>query len=340
MLKTLQAGRAIAALAVVAFHLSLVMGAANFYRVATFGTWTFRGDLGVDFFFVLSGFIIMKAHWKDVGARDRIGRYAYRRVTRIYPIYWALTAVLLVLSIAHITSGDRPPSTAVGWLTDFSLIRFSSIQPPIHPAWTLFHEMAFYAIFGLLLISRRLGLAALAIWFVGNLIHLQYPTPPDRTPLNVYLSGFNLNFFIGMAAYGLYRTGRIHIIWAPVGIAALIGQMVAQAHGAPIHPLAYALTLGLIICACATSEEAGGLAVPRFLVFLGDASYTIYLTHEAAMGRILQLLIKVKAARLIHLEGVYVTAFVLTVAIGCGAYLVIEKPLNALFRPKPKPPSP
>ncbi len=51
------------------------------------------GHAGVDFFFVLSGFIIMHAHTADIGKPERLYRYLWRRATRIYPIYWIVTLI-------------------------------------------------------------------------------------------------------------------------------------------------------------------------------------------------------------------------------------------------------
>ena len=67
MLKCLQAGRALAALAVVAFHLSTAFSDPRYGSHSIGQAFTRHGNLGVDFFFVLSGFIILNAHARDIG---------------------------------------------------------------------------------------------------------------------------------------------------------------------------------------------------------------------------------------------------------------------------------
>src|SRR5271166_6887268 len=47
---------------------------------------------GVDFFFVLSGFVITYAHWRDIGRPERVKTYYIKRFLRIYPPYWIVTA--------------------------------------------------------------------------------------------------------------------------------------------------------------------------------------------------------------------------------------------------------
>ena len=71
-LASLQAGRALAALAVVAFHLSIMMGEDRYGGVPVFGAATRYGYLGVDYFFVLSGFIIAHVHGRDIGRPERL----------------------------------------------------------------------------------------------------------------------------------------------------------------------------------------------------------------------------------------------------------------------------
>ncbi|NBQ54213.1 MAG: acyltransferase, partial [Proteobacteria bacterium] len=61
---------------------------------------------GVDFFFVLSGFIILHAHMDDIGRPARLGRYLWRRAVRVYPIYW----ICLTLSVgALVVMGGALP---------------------------------------------------------------------------------------------------------------------------------------------------------------------------------------------------------------------------------------
>ena len=67
MLRVLQAGRGLAAAGVAAFHLSMHMGVDRYGGVSVFTDFTRQGFRGVDFFFVLSGFIIFFAHFEDLG---------------------------------------------------------------------------------------------------------------------------------------------------------------------------------------------------------------------------------------------------------------------------------
>ena len=85
---SLEAARALAAIVVVLLHAANLMNVPHFSgKVGMDGIFDF-GYVGVDFFFVLSGFIITYVHFGDIGKPLTIARYLWRRFSRIYPIYW------------------------------------------------------------------------------------------------------------------------------------------------------------------------------------------------------------------------------------------------------------
>jgi peptidoglycan/LPS O-acetylase OafA/YrhL len=106
-------GRGFAALAVVLYHASKLMKEAQYsgrpFAENLFGL----GFLGVDFFFVLSGFIILHVHYADLGKPSAFARYGWRRLTRIFPTYWVVLALALVINLA--LQSDKAPVTP-GWL--------------------------------------------------------------------------------------------------------------------------------------------------------------------------------------------------------------------------------
>lgn len=145
-LKTLQQGRGLAAMAVVAFHLSLLLGDTRYLNDAVFLKFTQRGNLGVDFFFVLSGFIIVFAHYKDINHPARVSDYLLKRFTRLFPVYWLYTAIFCSLVAIGFGSASIVPETLSNWISTLFLIRLDSFELPIVPAWTLIHELAFYLV--------------------------------------------------------------------------------------------------------------------------------------------------------------------------------------------------
>ena len=87
MYQSLQSGRAVAATLVLLFHLGATIASEKYFGIQWFSIPFSFGDSGVDFFFVLSGFIIFYVHKSDLGRPTTLKSYIYKRITRIYPVY-------------------------------------------------------------------------------------------------------------------------------------------------------------------------------------------------------------------------------------------------------------
>src|SRR4051812_27621380 len=90
MFLSLQAGRAAAAVLVMLFHLGGAIAADKYFAMPGFAKPFAFGDCGVEFFFVLSGFIIFSAHRGDVSDPAALSRYLTKRFLRIFPSYWII----------------------------------------------------------------------------------------------------------------------------------------------------------------------------------------------------------------------------------------------------------
>jgi exopolysaccharide production protein ExoZ len=85
--QTLQAGRGLAALAVVMFHSATYMSVdPRFWRQPVYLSIFNLGSLGVEYFFVLSGLVMLSAHWKDQGDPSALRSYFWKRFRRIYRV--------------------------------------------------------------------------------------------------------------------------------------------------------------------------------------------------------------------------------------------------------------
>ena len=323
MLNTLQAGRGLAALAVLMFHLSLIVehmtGVSPFWSVTQFG------NRGVDFFFVLSGFIIMRAHRTDIGCPTRWINFIRKRFIRIFPIYWLYTA--LVVGALSIGLGSFPlPETAAGWFaTTISLLRFADVVTPLPQAWTLFHEMLFYAAFSLLIVSRFYGRIVLIIWFSASALIFHY-MPAQTDPGFVLLNSYNLNFALGIGA--CFAARKLKDIELPSSIFGLALIAVAMILSGFAQDLLFGLGFAVLVATGASLESSRVVSIP-FAALLGNASYSIYLTHEIT---------QVIGERVTTALGI-VNPYVLFTLIGTGslfagiaAYLLIEKPLLDVVR--------
>src|SRR5690606_33393296 len=195
-LATLQAYRALAALLVVAAH-------AGTLASALFGPgeldFLFRlGNAGVSFFFVLSGFVMVWAHEKDLGRPKALVPYLRKRVFRIYPVYIFVTLLLLPAWLAV-------PEFGNAYHREFMpLVKSLLLVPQAHPphlavGWTLSHEMLFYLLFGTLIFSRRIGSLLMALWTIAVIAGVVSGLNTEF-PASFFLSDFNLLFPLGMLA--------------------------------------------------------------------------------------------------------------------------------------------
>ena len=96
MYQSLQGCRAVAAALVVLFHLGGTFAQDRYFGFKALDGPFAWGDAGVDFFFVLSGFLITLAHRRDFGRPAELSRYLSKRALRIYPTYW-----VICLAVCH-----------------------------------------------------------------------------------------------------------------------------------------------------------------------------------------------------------------------------------------------
>lgn len=345
-LHALQQGRGLAAMAVVAYHLSITLSLPRYLGQELFVDFTRRGNLGVDFFFVLSGFIIAFAHGRDVGRADRLRNYLVRRFARLFPFYWMCVGIFCSLVALGFGTAVELPHTASQWISTAFLIRLDNFAFPIAPAWTLVHELAFYLAFALFIVGGRVGVAAFALWMLACLMVFEYPNEPNGSPWATYFSPLNLNFLVGMLAFCAWTHGRPVIVKCAfaAGLALLGTVYVLERGGMPYNLLqiAYAVAFGLIIAGAAALESAGQWpSNARLLNLIGDASYSIYLTHLAFLGLLAKSMIWLSGHVPLQPELIYTVVFVSTVACGGLLHLLVERPLIEACRKrladKPKP---
>lgn len=291
--ESLQALRGVASLLVAAFHLANVeMQYGLSFNPLKPTQWF--GYAGVDLFFVLSGFIIASTCRNDLGLVRRLPAYAFRRVWRIYPVYWA-AFVLAVLTFAWLS----PESLLrAGWKRELFdsllLLPQEPLSRMLPVAWTLSYELMFYLAFGMLfLLPRRAAAPAFALWAVA-VVGLAIA---DQTPANRFaqlaVSPFVLEFLAGcvLAAKPVALSGRaasalliVAAAWAGVG-------SLLDYHPDPdwlqAHTMSRVLVFGpaaaFAVLACTGWERTSAWRGPRWLSAVGNASYSIYLTHLPAL---------------------------------------------------------
>lgn len=283
---TLEAGRALAACAVVLYHAGNIVAQPRFHGEPPFASHLQNFNVGVDFFFVLSGFIIAWVHWEDIGQGARLRRYTMKRFLRIYPPYLGILLPLTILYLLFPAAGLPSQRDPLNILLSIVLLP-NPMQPVLGVAWTLVHEVFFYALFSLVILFGRRAFTLFPCWAAAILIADAFGELPF--PLSFVLNPFNLEFIMGVAVATLLKTCRIPSprLLACAGTGGFLALMLLATN---IQD--HALTGRLAFGGCASLAVLGlveierrrpvGLSAP--LSLFGAASYAIYLIHPVALS--------------------------------------------------------
>ena len=318
-----------AAMAVVFFHAD---GVAGQFHGPDFA-WMYFGQLGVDFFFVLSGFIIFFAHRDDIGRAPAAKGYLLKRFIRLYPVLWL---VVLAYGIPAVAFGGH---NAAGASLPDSLLLYPSLAPTLPTVvWTLRHEILFYAGFAVLIVNRRAGIALFAVWAAAVLAQLVLISAghPLTGAASLILSTYQVDFIFGACVAHFYCKNMFRI-----GLPAMLVSlaMVApslwmirnyQGGGTAYTSVTSAWTTlvlgagfaGLLLDLLSLE----GRKFPPPLVLIGNASYSIYLVHTPANVILQRIAARFPTALLSVGAG---QAFLIAggVTIGVAVHLLVEKPL-------------
>jgi peptidoglycan/LPS O-acetylase OafA/YrhL len=342
MIRSLQAGRAVAALLVVLLHTSGgIFALPKYFDGSPFGRFFAFGTAGVDFFFVLSGFIIAHVHGGDIGRPDRLRPYFWKRFTRVYPAYWAALLPLLPVFLLMPGIGKGYESDLYVILCSFLLFPMPDIGPVLGVAWSMCYEVLFYLLFGALIASRRWGGLLFAAW-VGLLavaVCGQFWTYPLSFLANLY----NLEFLAGIGlAVALRRVTVpvprvLMVLGAALFLATGMVDVYVQPLGMHLHVLGYTSGSLLALGGAIQAERSGKLKVPQPLVFLGDASYSIYLVHFPALSLLAKTVKSLGIDQKVPKLALFFALAGAAVLCGCLFHAMVERPLLQWLRGERKP---
>lgn len=237
------------------------------------------GQSGVDIFFCISGFIIVLITGKQKRT-TAVGDSAYflsRRIIRIYPLFWISLAVAIMWERTWFTVGEYGPLASI-------MLYDTPVALPI--AWTLMFEVRFYTLIALVLLIFRGNLqkgiliACLGIVLCVGLTSLQilpYIRVGDRIMLE----------FVFGALVGLAVVNRITVlprVMVVVGLLWFLATTFFTSGDVAVYRIwGYGFPAALFLYGLVTIELQRGLQAPKWLLAIGDWSYSIYLWHWVIM---------------------------------------------------------
>lgn len=251
----------------------------------------YLGAVGVDLFFVISGFVMVQSTGSAFGTRHAAAVFLTRRAFRIAPLYWIVMALYALLQIAqgkwHVIDAQRITASALFFpyqAADGTMAPFYGI------GWTLNYEMFFYGVFALWLGQRRgLALPGIAASIFAAVIAGQIVPLPQ--PLAYWFNAIILDFLLGVLIAMAYERGLAipqRFAWPLIalGVVAVIGGGALGFNATlPEVPTAFPrwLAWGMpaaVIVAAVTLCRSPAFERPSWIGrWLGDTSYSMYLLH-------------------------------------------------------------
>ncbi|MFU8850639.1 acyltransferase family protein [Micromonospora sp. SL1-18] len=292
---------------------------------------TAYGFLGVQLFFIISGFVICMSCWGRTP-----GAFFRSRVTRLYPAYWA--AVLITTAVVALWPTVRTRQSWSDVLLNLTMLQGALDRPAVDAVyWTLWNEALFYLLF-LVVVWRGLTLSRTTKFCYAWLIASVLVANSDQQLLRTILQPEYAPFFVaGIALYLIHRFGPDLMLWGLVGASYLLAQFWTvrrvnhvtgkglTVHLSPVVGVLLITAFFLVMTVIALGWTAS--IQGRWLTTAGLLTYPLYLLHEYIGWAIIH------AVRDVAPRPVVLVAVVLLM-LG-AAWLVhrlIERPLARMLR--------
>ncbi|MEU6313755.1 acyltransferase [Streptomyces sp. NPDC047014] len=288
-LAALDGVRVLAALSVLFYHYTALESAWGEptagvfplgHRLAVYG-W-----LGVEIFFLVSGFVICMSAWGR-----GLGDFAVSRASRLFPAYWA--AVIFTSLVLFTWPEVRQVHSFSDVMVNLSMLQGGIGVPHIDDAyWTLFVELKFYVLFALVVlrgVTYRNCVLFCALWTLAGIVA---PTADNGVLSFFAVPSASPYFIAGIAFYLMRRFGQNAVMWALVGVQFLLAQhyvharMIsnlgrAAAEQTPPWPAHVIIACGFALMAAIALGALDGIRW-SWLPHAGAITYPLYLIHMMA----------------------------------------------------------
>ncbi|MFC4062151.1 acyltransferase family protein [Planomonospora corallina] len=331
--------RFVAALAVLAFHYFIafrsVWGEAPAELFPAISTVSGLGILGVELFFMISGFVILMSVWGR-----GLGAFALSRVVRLYPAYWVSVGVTAALYGLTEAEALDPKLDAAGYVANLTMLqRLFEVTDATGVYWSLWVELRFYLLISVLVIfGATLGrcLAFMGVWLAAAAF---FAGSDDHWVELIVMPKYAAYFIGGMSFYLMTRYGPRFVLWCVAGLSAGLAVSAAldRVHGRidlvgyqamPVPDWAVIATVVAfyVLMALVALGWLGWLRW-RGLVVLGALTYPLYLFHTAGAVLIVPALRDSLPP--------WLTAAVTVLAVAALSYAVhriVERPVQEFVR--------
>ena len=251
-----------------------------------------RGYIGVDLFFVISGYIMVYTTTTSDGSLAYLKKFYLKRLARIWPVYAIVTLITFLVC-------DRGNALTIAaflkWYAESVLFVPLWVRMAIDkPGWTLNFEVYFYFIFGISMLGgkgRWLVFAAIILLTLVGIPYwctqhgLRYNAAADGLAgygaliTNPIIWDFVLGVCVGLAAlkHAQIGHGRLTFIAALLcaAVIAFLYFALALDHG----PVPWGIAFAALMLLLDLHNNVRPIKVPRPVLYIGDISYSLYLTN-------------------------------------------------------------
>jgi peptidoglycan/LPS O-acetylase OafA/YrhL len=303
-------------------------------------SWVHGGHIGVDIFFVLSGFLITVLLWQEYERKEKISlkNFYIRRLLRLTPALALLLGIFAAYTIAA-KSGEALAKSGKAivfsglYLSDFALAFNLAGLGSLEHTWSLAIEEHFYLLYPLLLAfflgrkwSRKTIFAVFSVMIVAIIIHRVFLWGPSPEQVNRVFYGFDtradgllIGCMLGLAAAWGKLPSIKWFIALPASLILLFATIFVSwdsaiyAYGLPLINLSTAIVLAFVV----TSRFS--LLTNKPLVWIGMISYGLYLWHN-----LIFILVREKITE--SPLSILVLGSIVSLACATMSYYLLEKP--------------
>jgi peptidoglycan/LPS O-acetylase OafA/YrhL len=329
-IETLQVIRGLASIAVMLAHGSSMIDEKLDYQFLN--KLPILGAAGVDFFFVLSGFII---YYTSSSGKYNISSFLKKRFIRIYPIYWLVTLILIIQFFVSPNPEKAHKGELDVILMSFTLFPYENYILGV--AWTLTYEVMFYLMFALTFFKNpKIFIYAFFSWMTLIFLAYAFDFKSDIFAINALVKPIILEFMLGcLVAYCYKKYAEIkpfkYFFWLGLILLMILATTSFQLRTAGLEQYnddmfrvgffgvpAAILIFGVLYIPA---------VIPKLFVLFGDASYSLYLLHGSVLSVLLKIILMLNFATMFGNPAGAIFLFAVTLFVSCLFYSLVEKNL-------------
>ncbi|MDP4552611.1 acyltransferase [Alkalihalobacillus macyae] len=325
-LSLVQISRAIAIFFVLIGHANGLFYNMFDYDWFNISQWNRTG--GVDFFFVVSGFMIYYLYFKNRGNQLKAKDFLIKRLIRIFPLYWLM--LFATIALLYLFPGAHSENTLTLAVFLQNLLLFTT-NPLLDVTWSLSYILFFYLVFTSYLLRPKIMKYVIIIWLSSILL-----TQLISDSNSFLLSVNHIEIYLGCLAAYLVTNIKVRFerTLLLVGLNGFLFLWLNNIYFFLEFNLLflYSVFSMMIILGITAMDLQKKRKIPKHLSLLGDASYSVYICHGPIIQFFLLLLSKF---RFYEKTGhfIYMSIIICLTTLTCiGIYLLVERPMTKFLR--------